>query len=115
MFYFFLFCVVALLFIIGVIQQVEASPEEKEHRDRLAQERFLVGMHGHKNAHMVCVHCNTTGQIRTKPVTQKKGISGGKATAALLTSGVSLIAVGLSRKEKNTQAFCTKCQNTWFF
>jgi len=58
---------------------------------------------------MVCPHCQSRGTVKTKSVKQKKGISGGKATAALLTGGVSLLATGLSRKEKLTQARCTKC------
>lgn len=67
------------------------------------------------NPHMNCPHCNTLGNIRTKPISQKKGISGGKAVAGLLTGGVSLLAVGLSRKENSTQAHCKKCGNTWQF
>ena len=67
------------------------------------------------NAAMVCPHCQTKGGVRTKKITQKKGISGGKATAAVLTGGVSLLAVGLSRKEASTQAHCDACGNTWLF
>lgn len=70
---------------------------------------------GSLNPHMNCPHCNTSGNIRTKPITQKKGISGGKAVAGLLTGGVSLLAIGLSRKEDLTQAHCQKCNNTWQF
>jgi hypothetical protein len=70
---------------------------------------------GLKNPHMKCPHCNTSGNIRTKSITQKKGVSGGKAVAGLLTGGVSLLAVGLSRKENSTQARCGKCGNVWHF
>ncbi len=52
---------------------------------------------GELNRAMVCPHCQTRGSVYTKAVTQKKGVSGGKATAALLTGGVSLLATGLSR------------------
>jgi hypothetical protein len=45
----------------------------------------------------------------------KKGISGGKATGALLTGGVSILASGLSRKEKVTEARCANCRQTWHF
>ena len=75
----------------------------------------LDDVFGPVNPQMICPHCSTTGDVRTKSVTQKKGISGGKATAALMTAGVSLLATGLSRKETNTQAHCTNCKNTWFF
>ena len=59
--------------------------------------------------------CQTSGQVRTKDIKQKKGISGGKATAALLTGGVSMLATGLSRKEGCTQAHCVNCDSTWVF
>ena len=66
-----------------------------------------------KSTAMVCPHCHTKGTVRTKPVTQKKGVSGGKATAAVLTGGLSVLATGLSRKEHLTEAHCTRCGNTW--
>lgn len=47
----------------------------------------------------ICPHCQTKGFVRTMPVKRKKGISGAKATGALLTAGVSILATGLSRKE----------------
>ena len=65
------------------------------------------------NPRMVCPHCQVRGQIQTKQVTVKHGISGGKATAALLTGGFSLFATGLSRKGTATQATCNNCRVTW--
>jgi hypothetical protein len=88
---------------------------ESNARARAAQARRDGTTYGPLNNVMVCPHCNTRGNIRTKGITSKKGVSGGKATAALLTGGVSLLAVGLSRKEKSTQAFCSNCRNTWAF
>jgi hypothetical protein len=70
---------------------------------------------GRLNQAMICPHCQTRGSVYTNAVTQKKGVSGGKATAALLTGGVSLLATGLSRKEHLTQAECANCKNTWTF
>lgn len=70
---------------------------------------------GALNSVMICPHCHTRGSVRTNPVKQKAGISGGKATAALLTGGLSLLVVGLSRKENKTEARCVTCGNTWFF
>jgi len=70
---------------------------------------------GSINPYMNCPHCNTLGNIRTKPITQKMGISGGKAVAGLLTAGLSLLVVGLSREEIKTQAHCQRCNNTWQF
>lgn len=71
--------------------------------------------YGPLNPKLVCPHCQTTGQVRTKLVSLKVGVSGGKATAALLTGGLSLLAVGLSRKESHTQAHCMNCSSTWVF
>ena len=34
--------------------------------------------YGPINPQMVCPHCNTTGRVRTKTLTQKKGISRGR-------------------------------------
>jgi hypothetical protein len=71
--------------------------------------------YGSLNPHMICQHCGVRGRTRTKRNTTKQGISGGKATAALLTGGVSLLATGLSRKVANTQAHCGNCRNVWYF
>lgn len=71
--------------------------------------------YGFLNKSMICPHCQQAGQVRTKVITQKKGVSGGKATAAVLTGGLSLLAVGLSRKEDAIQAHCDNCKNTWSF
>lgn len=72
-------------------------------------------LYGPVNPHMICPHCGEKGTTRTKKVDHKTGISGGKATAAVLTGGWSLLATGLSRKEAITQAHCSNCDNTWVF
>ena len=95
---------IGIVLALAVVIEVNKTPEQR-----------AVDLYGPINRHMVCPHCGASGSIRSKKITQKKGVSGGKATAALLTGGVSLLATGLSRKEQNTQAHCTKCQNTWFF
>ena len=64
---------------------------------------------------MVCPHCQTRGTVQTQKVKAKKGVSGGKATGALLTGGLSLFATGLSRKETVTQAHCANCGADWIF
>lgn len=64
---------------------------------------------------MICPHCQKKGQVRTKKVTQKKGISGSKATGAVLTGGISVLATGLSRKEDATKAHCDNCNSNWVF
>lgn len=69
--------------------------------------------YGTVNPQVMCPHCGTRGQVRTKLVKAKQGISGGKATGAVLTGGLSILATGLSRKTKMTQAHCGNCNTTW--
>jgi hypothetical protein len=81
--------------------------QEKQHR------QAMIWSHGFVNAAMICPHCQTSGPVHTRRVTKKRGISGAKATGALLTGGVSILATGLSAKEASTEAFCGNCRNTW--
>ena len=62
---------------------------------------------------MACPHCGAVGQIKTKRVKAKKGVSGGKATGAVLTAGFSILATGLSRKEEVTECRCRACKIVW--
>jgi Flp pilus assembly protein TadB len=91
------------------------TPAQRATYDRARELAKASQAHGQANPTMICPHCHERGQINTKTVTQKKGISGGKATGAILTGGVSLLATGLSRKERNTEAYCRNCKNTWIF
>jgi hypothetical protein len=43
----------------------------------------------------------------------EEGVSGGKATGAVLTGGVSMLATGLSRKEGTTEMSCGNCGTRW--
>lgn len=65
------------------------------------------------NPELVCPHCHTRGRVHTSQVKVKAGISGPKATAAVLTSGASLIATGLSKKEHAVRATCDNCNMQW--
>jgi len=65
------------------------------------------------DAQLVCPHCQVRGKVETEGKTVKVGISGGKATAALLTGGVSLLGTGLAQKEEKTQAHCNNCNSRW--
>jgi hypothetical protein len=99
-------------------KQLEEKRSRKENFNRMlleAKQREIEITFGEINAEMMCPHCQSKGQIRTKYIRQKKGVSGGKATSAVLTGGLSLLVVGLSRKENATQAHCCNCNNTWFF
>jgi DNA-directed RNA polymerase subunit RPC12/RpoP len=65
------------------------------------------------NPHVVCKYCNEKGCVKLTTVHRKKGISGGKATGALMTGGVSMFATGLSRQQKITHMRCTNCGTEW--
>lgn len=80
-----------------------------------AQERAKELSLGLLRPEMVCPHCKTRGEVRTRPVKRKAGVSGGKATGAILTGGVSILATGLSRKEGATAATCENCGAEWSF
>ena len=88
-----------------------------ERRDAAARrlETFRLEQLGPLRPQVVCPHCQEKGHVHHKAVTNKKGVSGGKATAALLTGGVSMLATGLSRKEGATEAHCSNCDSTWQF
>jgi DNA-directed RNA polymerase subunit M/transcription elongation factor TFIIS len=68
-----------------------------------------------QQAQIVCPHCQTRGQVTAYQVKLKKGISGGKATAALLTGGLTMLGTGLSRKEIATEARCSNCGSVWHY
>ena len=108
------FCIfLAVIYADGTMSDDEKS--EYLHNKKLKKAEQTEDLYGKINTIMICPHCHATGLIATKSVNHKAGVSGGKATAALLTGGLSLLAVGLSRKEGVTQAHCYNCKNTWLF
>ena len=60
-----------------------------------------------------CPHCGSVGGVTTHKGKRKAGISGGKATAAVLTMGLSLGATGLSKKVRATALNCGHCGMEW--
>lgn len=65
------------------------------------------------NETLTCPHCGTRGQVSVERLSRKKGISGGKATGALMTGGASMFATGLSRKEAAQHLVCGNCGIGW--
>ena len=61
----------------------------------------------------VCPYCQTRGSVRTREEMAKQGVSGTKATAAVVTGGLSVLATGLSRKGLVTRATCDACGASW--
>jgi hypothetical protein len=91
--------------------EARKAAEKKAAREATVRDLTL----GALNPAMVCPHCGARGQVRTRRIKAKKGISGGKATGAVLTAGLSVLATGLSRKETVTKAHCGNCNNDWYF
>lgn len=117
--------VLVFLLIVGISRRIsergeqeirsKMTPEELEELERTEKAAAIDEEKGAISPSMVCPHCQTKGTVRTKRVKQKTGISGGKATAAILTGGVSLVATGLAKKAEVTQASCENCNCQWVF
>lgn len=86
-----------------VIYRNNYSPEAKTAQVSRAEAQKLI----------ICQHCQQAGGVTVRNVQQKQGISGGKATSAVLTGGLSLVAVGLSKKGMVNELTCSKCKMTW--
>jgi hypothetical protein len=103
------------------VEELKGEDEQKmkkidvmlEHVEEQRAGSASAMVHGFVNPALICPHCQTKGQVRTKLVKHKMGISGGKATAAVLTGGFSVLATGLSRKEEFTEACCGNCGSKW--
>jgi hypothetical protein len=68
-----------------------------------------------RDKQIVCPHCQTKGHVTTAAVKVNKGISGEKATGAILTGGISMLATGLSDRQMMTKATCSNCGSVWHF
>ncbi len=107
--------------LLARMTQDERDAYHVAHRQRWEAIRERYREHQEDRAHgplksvLVCPHCQTMGEVRIKETEVKRGISGGKATAAVLTAGWSLLATGLARKEQLTEAYCGHCDSTWHF
>jgi hypothetical protein len=97
--------VIVLSVLCGVAQAMEKIAKTKTDA-----EQRKAGEHK-----IVCPQCQERGFVTTASVTEKTGIHGGKATAAILTGGVSMLATGLSNELGKTQATCSNCGSTWRF
>jgi len=89
--------------------QTQTSPPQRE--DSLWKNLTA----GTINAQIACPQCQHTGSVTTRKTMQKAGVSGGKATGAILTGGLSLLATGLSRMQQVTKAHCENCGSDWAF
>lgn len=79
------------------VAKLEAEQEQKRSQD----------------SRIICLYCQQAGQVSTKAKRVKRGVSGGKATGAIVTGGLSIFATGLSRKDDVIEAHCANCGMTW--
>lgn len=63
--------------------------------------------------HLICPHCHTKGRVKTRKEYKATGISGAKASGAVITGGLSVFLTGLSRKEFKVVATCGACKSKW--
>lgn len=82
------------------------ATEEKERQKQKQEER-------ERQLKIVCPHCHESGFVTAERVKLKKGISGGKATGALITAGWSVLFTGLSREEDARKLTCSNCGTEW--
>lgn len=62
---------------------------------------------------LVCPHCQQGGGVSRRTERRKQGISGAKATGAVVTGGISVLATGLSQKRSVTVMECRNCGASW--
>ncbi len=98
------FLVIAIfVFVAFAMYRASNSPAAVARREKEAEQQ----------ARIMCPHCGERGGVTARAVQRKKGVSGGKATGAILTGGVSMFATGLSRKETTRELACSNCGMTW--
>lgn len=68
-----------------------------------------------RDAEIVCSLCQKRGFVRTEAATVKQGIDGTKLAFAFLTSGLSILAMGLSQRSSATKATCGNCGSSSTF
>lgn len=113
----FLVVVVAvMLFLLRRAGHLKTPKEEKKLREKREEQQTLQKLSKiEQDSRIICPQCHEKGNVTTEHVKLKKGVSGGKVTGAILTVGISLLATGLSRKEKVTKAKCGNCGSVWHF
>lgn len=67
-----------------------------------------------RSQHILCPHCHSSGTVTTWSERRKSGLSGAKATGAILTGGISLLVTGLSNSESQMKARCSHCGVSWW-
>ena len=90
------------------VTATQPAPREWDPRGAIA---ISNGTYAYPN--LVCPHCQTKDSTTRRPKTVKEGISGAKATGALMSAGLSLYATGLSKKKQVAEFHCYACGTVW--
>jgi len=106
---------IGCLFVWAIVSGLKEGARVRALPPDQREECIRTMQFGRLRPQVICPHCQTRGTVRLRSATKKAGISGGKATAAVLTGGVSSLATGLSRKESFASAHCDFCNSTWQF
>jgi len=99
----------AIYAMVGLCYEASQYPKREAQKAKRRQEKAA------RDAKLFCPHCQKFGFVKTEKTTVKRGISGGKATAALLTGGLTMLATGLSQQDTMTKATCSNCGSMWLF
>lgn len=103
------FCAVLFVAVIvaGIISAINYSKPDPKTGVSPAQ------VNARQQAQVICPHCHNRGGVTWREVKRKQGISGAKATGAVLTGGLSVVATGLSRKGYVRACSCHNCGMKW--
>jgi len=107
------FIAIVVIFVICLIGAGVTESNKKANQTPAQKRAADTAQYGPVNSSLVCPHCQASGGVRTKAVKKKQGISGAKATGAVLTAGFSVLATGLSKKGEMLQCHCSNCSVTW--
>ena len=67
------------------------------------------------NSEIICQHCQQKGSVSISKIKAKTGMSTFKILMAFVTVGISILFVGLARKESKNKATCLNCKTSWVF
>jgi len=67
------------------------------------------------NEEMICQHCQQKGSVSVSRIKAKTGMSTFKILLAFITAGISILFMGLARKESRNKATCLNCKTNWVF
>jgi hypothetical protein len=106
--------ILSVISLVAIFMWLKKRADDIDAAQRVADQE-AARIAAEKAKLIVCQHCQTKGFVTVKEFRQKQGVSGGKATAAMLTGGLSVAATGLSRHGWVTKADCSNCGTRWTF